>query len=323
MNVAQALEHANALYLPGFVTDDAALTAERQKNEEAISVLSAAWMSAPAGSEPFSFDVVRSLADRNRDTCDEYGAARLRDARGNGLARRLSDGDLARGVAALQGRTVREVERSAGPGLKSLDAALAEAPVGGTVVGIDIETTDRYPDRGYIVNVGLQIGAIAADATYDEGCVAYCGLPDMYEQAGVPLADIHHITWGDVAGKEPFRTNRALQTAVLAALTTYPFMAHNAAFEDSWFMLHLDGYAEARKAGRVLPIDTRDICRRLDEYVATALPSSSPASLENWARRRGTLAANEAERHLGLDDVNLMLRTVQAEFARKNLFRSR
>lgn len=41
-------------------------------------------------------------------------------------------------------------------------------------------------------------------------------------------------------------------------------MAHNAAFEDSWFMLHIDGYAEARKEGKIVPIDTREICRRLD-----------------------------------------------------------
>ena len=46
---------------------------------------------------------------------------------------------------------------------------------------------------------------------------------------------------------------------------------------------------------------------------------SRPASLENWARRRGTLAADEAERHLGLDDVDLMLATVLAEFSERNM----
>ncbi len=47
---------------------------------------------------------------------------------------------------------------------------------------------------------------------------------------------------------------------------------------------------------------------------------SAPAALENWARRRGTLAADANEQHLGLDDTDLMLRTVQAEFNLKNLF---
>ena len=106
----------------------------------------------------------------------------------------------------------------------------------------------------------------------------------------------------------------------MAALTSYPYMAHNAAFEDSWFMLHLNGYAEARKAGRVIPIDTRDICRRLDPEVKVLPHEARPATLENWARRRGTLKPNEKERHLGLDDVDLMLRTVQAEFSERNMF---
>ena len=320
MNLAQAIEHANALSLPGFFSDDATLVADREKNEEAIGLLTDAWMSAPLGSEPFPFDLVRELADRNRDTCDEYGADRLRDAQGTGLARKLSDADLVRGVAVMQHRSPADVERDAGPGLKDLTVAYRNAPVSGTVVGIDIETTDRFPNRGYIVNVGLQIAELTPNGTCDEGYVAYCGIPDLYAEKGVPLADIHHISWDDLAGKLPFRRNAQLQKAILAALTTYPYMAHNAAFEDSWFMLHLNGYAEARKAGRVVPIDTRDICRRVDPETKTLPHEARPATLENWARRRGTLKPNEKERHLGLDDVDLMLRTVQAEFAERNMF---
>lgn len=320
MNLAQAIEHANALYLPGFFNDDATLVADREKNEEAIGLLTDAWMNAPIGSEPFSFDLVRELADRNRDTCDEYGADRLRDAQGTGLARKLSDADLVRGVAVMQHRPTADVERDAGPGLKDLNIAYLSAPVSGTVVGIDIETTDRFPNRGYIVNVGLQIAELSATGTCDEGYIAYCGIPDIYAEKGVPLADIHHISWNDLAGKAPFRSNVKLQKAILAALTTYPYMAHNAAFEDSWFMLHLNGYAEARKAGRIVPIDTRDICRKLDPEVKVLPHEARPATLENWARRRGTLKPNEKERHLGLDDVDLMLRTVQAEFAERNMF---
>ena len=225
-----------------------------------------------------------------------------------------------RGVAALQRRSFEDVAREAGAGAKDLASAYVNAPVSGTVVGIDIETTDRYPDRGYILNVGLQVMCLGPDATCDEGYVAYCGVPAMYKELGIPLSDIHHIEWADVEGKKPFRKNKELQKAILAALTTYPYMAHNAAFEDSWFMLHLDGYAEARKAGKIIPIDTRDICRRLDPEVRILPRESSPASLENWARRRGTLRPSEKERHLGLDDVDLMLRTVQAEFKERNMF---
>jgi hypothetical protein len=96
-------------------------------------------------------------------------------------------------------------------------------------------------------------------------------------------------------------------------------MAHNAAFEDSWLMLHLDGYAEARKAGKVTIVDSRDICRRIDVDGRSLPRESFPNTLENWARRRGTLRADEKERHLGLDDVFLMLRTVQAELVLRNM----
>ena len=81
-----------------------------------------------------------------------------------------------------------------------------------------------------------------------------------------------------------------------------------------------EGYAEARREGKIVVIDSRDICRRLDGEVVSLPRESAPAALENWARRRGTLAENEAERHQGLEDTDLMLRTVQAEFNRKSMF---
>ncbi len=117
------------------------------------------------------------------------------------------------------------------------------------------------------------------------------------------------------------REVRGDRDAYSVALERKPIKAHNAAFEDSWFMLHLPGYAEARRAGKIIVIDSRHICRSIDEEVRTLPRESAPASLENWARRRGTLSADEAERHLGLDDTDLMLRTVQAEFNGKNMFK--
>ena len=200
--------------------------------------------------------------------------------------------------------------------------AYVTKPIKGTVLGIDIETTDRYPDRGYIINVGFELMDLGPDTEPYDSDVHFCGIPDVYREKGVPLERIHHITWADVDGKTPFRQNRALQGKILQLMKKYPFMAHNAAFEDSWFMLHLDGYAEARRAGKVIPIDSRDICRQLDPEVKTLPRESSPAALENWARRRGTLQATENEVHQGLDDTDLMLKTVQAEFNARNCFRA-
>ena len=89
MDLSQAIECASAFVFPGFLTDDASLSAERAKNEEALGVLRAAWAEAPAGREPFSYDLVLSLADRNRDVCDRFGIEKLRDLPPSSLARGL------------------------------------------------------------------------------------------------------------------------------------------------------------------------------------------------------------------------------------------
>lgn len=320
MNLSQALEHANAFVFPGFLTDAEALNAERQKNEEAIQLLMDAWRTSAPGAEPFSFDLVRNLADRNRTTCDSYGIELLRDLPPTSLSRKLGDDDLIRSVAALQHRSFDEVARSAGPDARDLATAYVEAPVSGTILGIDIETTDRDPSRGYIINVGLEFMELTPKAKPQRPFMGYCGLPDLYREKGVPLSFVHHIGWAQLEGRKPFRQDRKMQEALLAAMEAFPYMAHNAAFEDSWFMLQLDGYAEARKAGRIVPIDTRDICRRVDSEYKMLPHDSRPAALESWARRRGTLKASEKEKHLGLEDVDLMFRTVQAEFAERNMF---
>lgn len=320
MELSQAIDLASAFVLPGLVSDEASLQAERMKNEDAIKTLMDAWKSAPAGKEPFGFDLVLSLVDRNRGVCDRIGAEKLRDTSPSALARKLPDSDLVHAVAAMQHRPDAEVAAQAGSALEDLNIAYVDAPVSGMVMGIDIETTDRDPARGYVVNIGLEFMDLAAKAKPHDAFAGYCGIPAMYAEKGVPLEFIHHITWDDVKDVKPLRANAPMQKAILAAMCAYPFMAHNAAFEDSWFMLNIAGYAEARKAGRITVIDSRDICRRVDPEVRTLPRESRPATLENWARRRGTLSAGESEVHLGLDDVELMLRTVQAEFAERNMF---
>ena len=168
--------------------------------------------------------------------------------------------------------------------------------------------------------MGFEFWNLGRNTVAVEPHTAYFGIPEMYKEKGVPLSDIHQITWKDVEGKKSFRDDKKAQEALLATMKKIPFMAHNAAFEDSWFMFNIDGYAEARKAGKIIVIDSRDICRRLDPEIRSLPRESSPAALENWARRRHTLAADEKERHLGLEDVDLMIRTVQAEFADHNMF---
>ena len=322
MNVEQALEYTLQPSMPLLFGGDAALQSERQQNEEALRALIAAY--ATEENPGFSFDVVRGLADRNRSLCDQIGEAQLRNLNSVALARGLSDAEICQGIAALQHRDPADVEREVAGDRNAFAVAYVKERVQGTVIGIDIETTGTAPERGYIINMGLELMELTETAKPFAGGERFYGLPEVpYRTSGVPLTEIHGITWDDVEGKVPFRTDKAAQASLLDLMKRFPVMAHNAAFEDSWFKLHLDGYAEARRAGEVVVVDSRDICRRLDGEVAALPRESSPASLENWARRRGTLSADEKERHLGLADADLMLRTVQAEFARKNMFSPR
>lgn len=320
MNAQQALEYSMQPFIPMFIYGDYdAMESERQRGEEALKALVDEWK---ANDEPgFGFDVILDLADRNRELCDQIGEARLRNLSSPMLSRSLSDADLCAGVGKLQGRGASVVAREVRGDRDAYAVAYVRKPIKGTVLGIDIETTGRAPERGYIINVGWELMDLTSTAEPREPEAHYCGLPELYREAGVPLNEIHHITWGDLEGNTPFRQDAQLHKTLLKLMKKYPYMAHNAAFEDSWFMLHLPGYAEARRAGKIIPIDTRHICRSLDGEVKTLPRESAPASLENWARRRGTLAADANELHLGLDDTDLMLRTVQAEFMRKQMFK--
>ena len=322
MNLGDAISHASTLFMPEFLfgADEAMLLGERSANEEALHLLIEEYFSNPNPS--FGFDLVVELADRNRGLCDMMGPESVQADRSRNLASNLSDDDILRGVAALQHRSFEKVSKEV-EGMNATRGVLyGSKPAKGTFVGIDIETTSTSPDRGYIVNVGWEVMSLAEGAEPSDQTSLFCGIPDQYEETGVPLSEIHKITWADVNDKTPFREDKELQKRLLKLLKSHPFMAHNAAFEDSWFMLHLDGYAEARKEGKIIPIDTRDICRALDPEVRFMSWEAKPASLEAWAQRRGVLASDEEERHLGLDDTDLMFRTLIAELKERNLLKA-
>ena len=320
MKLAQALEYANSFYIPELIfgSGPEVMESERRTSEDALKTLVDEWWAAP---EPaFGYDLILELADRNRTLCDAIGEEHLRNTSSAQLARGLSDADTCAGIAKLQRRQAASVAREVRGDRAAYAVAYVRKPIRGTVLGIDIETTGCAPERGYIINVGWELMELTSTAEPTAGETHYCGLPERYRETGVPLTEVHHITWAELDGQPPFRENTKLQKQLLRLLKRHPYMAHNAAFEDSWFKLHLPGYAEGRRAGKILPIDTRQICRSLDGEAASLPRESAPASLENWARRRGTLEPGAAERHLGLEDTDLMLRTVQAEFNRKNLF---
>jgi len=321
MNLSEAISHASTIFMPEFLfgADEAMLLGERAANEDAIHLLVEEYFANP--NPGFEFDLVMDLAERNRSICDMMGPESVQANRSHNLAINLSDDDILRGVAALQHRSVERVAKEV-EGMNATRGVLyGSKPAKGTFVGVDIETTSTSPDRGYIINVGWEVMELADGAEPTDANSVFCGLPEQYAETGVPLSEIHKITWQDVADKKPFREDKDLQKKLLKVLKSRPFMAHNAAFEDGWFMLNLDGYAEARKAGKIVPIDTKDICRALDPEVRFMSWEAKPASLEAWAQRRGVLAADEEERHLGLDDTDLMFRTLIAELKERDLLR--
>lgn len=322
MNKSEALEHANALIIPEFLYAAGidAMNDERVRNEEAIRALMDAYF---AEEDPgFDFSLVRELADRNRSLVDKIGSLTVENTRSLNLSRGLTDEEHVRGVAAMQKRQPSAVTRQLKGDMAALTLVMGSKPYKGKVIGIDLETTGRNPDRGYIINVGWSMMDWTAEGEPHDTFEAFFGVDPIYEQTGIPMHEVHGITWEMLKDRPLFREDRATQEKLLKLLMKHPFLAHNAAFEDSWLMLNLEGYAEGRKAGKILPIDTREYCRRLDEEVAKLPFTSKPASLESWARRRGTLALDENERHLALDDTILMLNTLKAEFMRKDLLLS-
>ena len=286
MNVSQALEYERQPFIPMFIYGDhGAMESERQKGEEALKVLETEYFTAE-GDPGFDFATVRDLADRNRDLCDQIGEARLRNVTPATLSRGLSDADTCAAIGKMQKRTAASVMREIRGDRDALGVAYARKPIQGTVLGIDIETTGRAPERGYIINVGWEIMELTSDAVPHDAEAHYCGLPDIYRGEDVPLSNIHHITWDDIDGKKPFRENKELQKQLLKLMKKYPYMAHNAAFEDSWFKIHLNGYAEARRAARL----SSSIRAR---SAAAWMPTSarSPASPPPPRSRTGRAAA--------------------------------
>ncbi len=320
MNKSQALDLACTMFIPDFLFVDGydAIIAERNQTEEAIKILTEAFFAEE--NPDFSFQSVLTLADRGRILSDEINKTAPTRRNSPNLKRGLSLEDTIAGIAKLQKKKYEQVAKVVGQDPNNIGPAYLAKPVKGKVVGIDIETTGISPDRSYIINVGWKLVDLAPEAESYDPHSHFCGLSSADTSKPVPLTEIHHITWDDLNGQKPLREDKELQAEILKVLTTYPYLAHNAAFEDAWFMYNIEGYAEARKAGKIIPIDTREICRKVDPEVARLPRESSPASLESWAKRRHVLGQNESEVHQGLEDVDLMIKTVIAEFNERNMF---
>ncbi len=326
MNAQQALEYSMQPFIPMFIYGDYdAMESERQRGEEAMKALLDEWRT---NEEPgFDFGVILTLADQNRELCDQIGEARLRNLSSPLLARNLSDADLCAGIGKMQGRAASAVAREVRGDRDAYSVAYVRKPIKGTVLGIDIETTGTNAWRDYILDVGFermnmsspqpqdaQVNNIyaeadyAADGAYDQSRLSF-GVPARAAVLGNPF--ILQLTGIDVSKRanEPlFDEWGVMQSALLARLVKQPYVAHNATFEHKYFMANVAGYAEAYRDGNITIIDTLPMSRFWDEEsVASEQHPYGDNTLDAYAKRQGALNPSSHERHLGLEDSHIML----------------
>lgn len=196
------------------------------------------------------------------------------------------------------------------------------------VMGIDIETTGTDPARVYIIDVGFEYMNMisprpAAAPTGYQYEQSYYETGDAYGQSrlsfGVPaenatlgnplILDLTGIDVRDRAfGFRLFDEWPEAQIGLLQRLEQQPYVAHNARFEHSFFMLNVAGYAESYRAGKITIIDTLPMSRRWDEG---SIPDDEHPygnnTLDAYAKRQGALDESKSERHLGLEDTHIML----------------
>lgn len=198
-----------------------------------------------------------------------------------------------------------------------------------TVMGIDIETTGTDPARVYIIDAGFEFmnmisprpagepsgycyeqGYYEAGDAYGQARLSF-GVPAQNALLGNPLIlDLTGIDVRDRAGMDfrLFDEWPEAQVGLLQRLEQQPYVAHNARFEHSFFMLNVAGYAESYRAGNITIIDTLPMSRRWDEG---SIPDDEHPygnnTLDAYAKRQGALDASQNERHLGLEDTHIML----------------
>ena len=150
-------------------------------------------------------------------------------------------------------------------------------------MGIDIETTGTDPARVYIIDAGFEFmnmisprpaGEPAATATnriitrpamHMARHVLSFGVPAQNALLGNPLIlDLTGIDVRDRASADfrLFDEWPEAQIGLLQRLEQQPYVAHNARFEHSFFMLNVAGYAESYRAGNITIIDTLPMSRR-------------------------------------------------------------
>lgn len=207
----------------------------------------------------------------------------------------------------LSGRTFTTRERTDAT-VQAIRHMLTRHRTVDTVLGIDLETTGLKPSRAWVINSGWLYTDLhdPTGRLYGGERRSY-GVSKTRMMLGNPTENISGITTGELDGLKPLELDPCMQDEILDALTGgVPFVAHSAGFEDSFFKQNIDGYAEAKRDGLVKIIDSRKISQWLDDY-----DGKRGNHLEQYARHWNALDPElDRERHLGLEDSEIMLRAM-------------
>ena len=183
----------------------------------------------------FDFATVRDLADRNRDLCDQIGEARLRN---------LTPATLSRGSVRCRTPARPSVRckrhRRIGPARDrgdrdALGVDYARKPIQGPCS----VSTSRPP----AVRPGAATSSTWAGRSWSSPATPsrttprahYCGLPDIYRGEGCAVVEYPPASPGTTSTAKAVPREQGTAEAAAQAYEEYPYMAHNAAFEDSWF----------------------------------------------------------------------------------------
>jgi DNA polymerase III epsilon subunit-like protein len=167
------------------------------------------------------------------------------------------------------------------------------------LIGVDIETSRASPRTGRIIETGiveLKAGK-SPKIVYSE----LHGVSDrVLRGTGVGFKEVHGISPEDLNDKMPFE-DADTQKLILEYLKSGIMTAHNAGFEDRFFVANLDGYAEARDNGEIILLDTRILATML-------MPETADSSLNSFAEDNGIPYEGA---HAASADALMMMKALQ------------
>lgn len=167
------------------------------------------------------------------------------------------------------------------------------------LIGVDIETSRASPRTGRIIETGivrLEAGK-SPKIIYSElhGVSAR-----VLSGTGVGFKEVHGISPSDLNDRMHFE-DADTQKKILDYLKSGIMVAHNAGFEDRFFVANLQGYAEARDAGEIIILDTRVLATLL-------MPETADSSLNSFAEDNGVPYEGA---HAASADALMMMKALQ------------